>query len=380
MLSNLPPSSFFDRPKPMRAKGLLSSAEWSRRIELTYPSDVPRRARSEAHRGVFPSESAVGLSNTPYLHANPLTLEFLINPASALIRVRPSRKYADYDTSTSLSTRRAKRGRILKFSDKSRLGLQLLSADLQAVVRAPDLMLTLTYPADWETATTDSTCYCEASMGCSDVPCICEFGPSGKLVKKHLKAFRERTKRYLKKLGITVWGALWFFEFQKRGAPHLHLLLFGPTLRALDLSHLQGWLSSAWANIVAHPDPSEYEKHVKAGTRVEWCRKAHFGYALKYAAKMQQKTVPLEFADIGRFWGVWNSPLKAPHLRAFYPTAETFRIVSKGLRERLSKHSFHFANKLYDALESPPDSAHFTFRVFGVECSDYLLSYGKPSG
>jgi hypothetical protein len=157
-------------------------------------------------------------------------------------------------------------------------------------------------------------------------------------------------------------------------------LLFGPTLRALDLSHLQGWLSSAWADIVAHSDPIEYQKHLNAGTRAEWCRKAHFGYALKYAAKMQQKTVPLEFADMGRFWGVWNSPLKAPHLRAFYPTAETFRIISKGLRERLSKHSVHFANHLYTVLQNPPDNAHFTFRVFGVECADYLLSYGKPSG
>jgi hypothetical protein len=95
---------------------------------------------------------------------------------------------------------------------------------------------------------------------------------------------------------------------------------------------------------------------------------------------MLQKTVPLEFADIGRFWGVWNSPLKAPYLRAFYPTAETFRLVSKGLRKRLSKHSVYFANHLYAVLQNPPDDAHFTFRVFGAECADYLLSYGKPSG
>lgn len=33
---------------------------------------------------------------------------------------------------------------------------------------------------------------------------------------------------------------------------------------------------------------------------------AHFGYAVKYAAKTEQKEVPHQFRDVGRFWGCWN--------------------------------------------------------------------------
>jgi hypothetical protein len=320
------------------------------------------------------------LSNAPYSPVTPIqTLELFIRPASAKLRVRPARP-PGLDIGHTLIKRSAKRGRILEFSSRSRLGLQLLAADLQTIVKKPDLMVTLTYPAEWRSVTTDFTCRCEATEGCSDVPCICEFSPSGKVAKRHLDVFQKRITRYLKTFGVSSWGCLWFLEFQKRGAPHFHLLFFGFGFKLFDLAAFQKWLSQAWADIVAHADSVEFQKHLNAGTKAEWCRKEHFGYALKYASKLEQKSVPTEFADIGRFWGCWNSPLGAPVVLSLYTAANTLRTIGEALYQRLFKYSPTYATKLFNELSSASEGAVLSRRAFGSESADYLLSYGKPAG
>lgn len=346
--------------------------------------DDPRRApptgTGRSNASLQGGGARRGLSNIPYSPVAAVqTLELHIRPASAKLRVRPART-PGVEIGHTLTKRSAKRGRIREFSARSRLGLQLLAADLQSVVKKPDLMVTLTYPAEWRSVTTDFTCHCEAAEGCSDVPCICDFSPSGKVAKRHLDVFQKRITRYLKTLGVSGWGCLWFLEFQKRGAPHFHLLFFGFGFRLFNLSDFQKWLSSAWADIVSHADPAEFQKHLNAGTKAEWCRKEHFGYALKYAAKLEQKSVPSEFADIGRFWGCWNSPLGAPVVRSLYTSCNTLRTIADGLYDRLLKHSSSFAVKLWDALHFSHEASVFTFTVFGSESSEYLHSYGRSPG
>ena len=55
--------------------------------------------------------------------------------------------------------------------------------------------------------------------------------------------------------------ALWKLEFQRRGAPHLHLFTVVPDGRTEDGKHFREWLSAAWAAVVGHQDPEEYRKH-----------------------------------------------------------------------------------------------------------------------
>lgn len=113
-----------------------------------------------------------------------------------------------------------------------------------------------------------------------------EFPLDGLKVKRDLKAIL----RWLRKQDIK---GMWFLEFQERGAPHFHCFLSGFMEKRE--------LSAAWYRIVHSGD----KRHLKAGTRISYIRKAHAlaAYAAKYAAKWGQKEVPSEYKNVGRFWG-----------------------------------------------------------------------------
>jgi hypothetical protein len=150
----------------------------------------------------------------------------------------------------------------------------------------PAVMLTLTYPGDWLTV-----------------------APTGKAVKKHLEAFYARWQR---RWGSPFVGP-WKLEFQRRGAPHVHLLTVPPRDPAF-----RDWLSQTWAAVVAHPDVEERGRHVLAGTGVDHLRggrcfdpKRAAVYFSKHGGagggKEYQHDVPeawqVEGAGPGRFWG-----------------------------------------------------------------------------
>ena len=85
-------------------------------------------------------------------------------------------------------------------------------------------------------------------------------------------------------------------EFQRRGAPHLHVFLTGPVPKEK--------VAAAWNRIAGQGDAD----HLKAGTRIEAMREKHLAaaYAAKYASKAEQKDVPEEFQNVGRFWGLFG--------------------------------------------------------------------------
>jgi hypothetical protein len=63
------------------------------------------------------------------------------------------------------------------------------------------------------------------------------------------------------------------------------------------------WVAATWYRIV----DSEDERHLRAGTRIERLQSGRAGtisYASKYAAKAEQKIVPPEYENVGRFWGI----------------------------------------------------------------------------
>ena len=115
------------------------------------------------------------------------------------------------------------------------------------------------------------------------------FPMDGKLVKYHLMLIRKWFLYY----GVS---GSWFLEFQVRGAPHFHII----TNKAVDKEAL----SRQWYKVVGSGD----EKHLKAGTQQQAIRKPHAvaAYVAKYAAKSEQKIVPAEYANVGRFWGGWG--------------------------------------------------------------------------
>lgn len=166
------------------------------------------------------------------------------------------------------------RGKIVEWSDKSRSRCE------RHIRNVPDgcikYFLTLTYPRD--------------------------FTNDGIRIKRDLAAMRKRLRR------MGVRDDIWFLEFQNRGAPHFHLYLGQCPTGNLERGVKA--CSEAWYEIVGSGDP----KHLKftmglcgGGNKpcLEPMRNPHAAsyYAVKYVVKANQKTVPPDYQNVGRFWG-----------------------------------------------------------------------------
>jgi len=123
------------------------------------------------------------------------------------------------------------------------------------------------------------------------------YESDGKRVKEHLRRFCQEWLRRCKRDGLLDESMFWFLEFQSRGAPHFHIF----TVHGLDYK----WVAQTWYQICNTEDP----RHLAAGTRVEKLKRGRSGlisYASKYANKPEQKTVPDDYENVGRFWGVYG--------------------------------------------------------------------------
>lgn len=126
-----------------------------------------------------------------------------------------------------------------------------------------------------------------------------EYSTDGREVKRHF----ELMKKWLQRNGCG--DAFWFLEFQRRGAPHFHLLLKNWPSSGID------GVSRAWHQIVGTDDKKHLEWHLGnlSGTPcLEWLRNPHAAsaYVTKYASKKEQKDVPADYQNVGRFWGYWG--------------------------------------------------------------------------
>jgi hypothetical protein len=187
-------------------------------------------------------------------------------------------------------------------------------------------MVTLTYPGDWEVVV-----------------------PDGKTVKRQVRALLWR---YRRAWGETVVGA-WKLEFQHRGAPHIHIFMAPPHGRAAGRGAGAGlsfrhWLSVVWADIVDHPDPVEYQKHLLAGTGVDVAEALkctdpkrlarYFSKHGQYCSKEYQHIVPEAWQapgkGPGRFWGYWG--LK-PLVVAVELSMDDYLLASRIMRRYASR-------------------------------------------
>lgn len=152
------------------------------------------------------------------------------------------------------------------------------------------LFITLTYPADYPT--------------------------NYRIYKEHLRVFGIYLQRAYPRASF-----VWRLEFQKRGAPHYHLLAYNVPMSGKKLYSFRAWIAQTWYEIVASGD----EKHLHAGTSSErmrsWRQVARYvsksvakvspsmdaavpggGVACASAELSKDTQATMEF--VGRWWGV----------------------------------------------------------------------------
>lgn len=195
---------------------------------------------------------------------------------------------------------------------RARMIARLAELDYSAMMSRVERpgMVTLTYPGNWEAV-----------------------APDGPTVKGHLQAF---FKRYRRAWGES-WSGIWKLEFQRRGAPHLHLFMTVPHgVAGEDRTDRQreavgdglafrGWLSKVWADVVG-AEGEDRARHEAAGTGVDFAEgdrardpkrlAQYFSKHGLYAAKEYQHRVPELWEQsgksVGRFWGYRGlTPVKA---------------------------------------------------------------------
>jgi hypothetical protein len=129
-----------------------------------------------------------------------------------------------------------------------------------------------------------------------------EFTSDGLVVRRHREAMKMRWTR--------KWGppkGAWVLEFQKRGAPHLHTYVGLPDVpEEVFLKRAR----RAWYEIVGSGD----WRHLSQGVDVRRCFYGHAeenarrvaDYFWRESGKLEQKQVPEEYMNVGRFWGYWG--------------------------------------------------------------------------
>lgn len=189
---------------------------------------------------------------------------------------------------------------ITEWSRKSRAAMCRSFAELDYTPlvesgRVP-AMVTLTYPADWESV-----------------------APDGASLKRHMVLWRKRFQREWSEPARYIWK----LEFQRRGAPHIHLWMAPPNSLGRSGRTFRDWLSQEWADIVDHPDQEQRTNHLLAGTAVDIrnglrvCDPKRLAiYFTKHSSPNQQGDK--EYQHIvpdawrkpgrgpGRFWGVYG--------------------------------------------------------------------------
>jgi hypothetical protein len=181
------------------------------------------------------------------------------------------------------------RGPVTEFSNSSRRRLFKTLARVRSVGKTD--FLTLTYPK--------------------------AFPDDPETPKRHLDMFIKALQRASPSVGY-----LWRLEYQKRGAPHFHLLLFNfqPSWK---LAVKRRWVRITWFRIAGGGD----RKHLRRGAdlREAQTRKRLYSYVSKYVAKPaeENKCSP---ETTGRWWGYGGEIDLSPYLELTLSARETVQL------------------------------------------------------
>lgn len=143
---------------------------------------------------------------------------------------------------------------------------------------------------------------------------------------------------------------VWRLEFQKRGAPHYHLLVYGIVL---DLQTTRAWFARAWYEVVGSGDV----KHLQAGTQADRCR--DWRGVVSYAAKYLGKLDAAEHENVGRWWGAYR--------RENLPYAVHISLtLYEGSAVKLLRYMRRFARlpgRVYKSLTVMCDASSWVFKL-----------------
>jgi hypothetical protein len=174
------------------------------------------------------------------------------------------------------------RGKCVGFSPASRLRMKKRLAKLSLKGKY-SFFITLTYPEKYVT--------------------------DMRLSKRDLDVFRKAFARAFN----TFVGGFWRLEYQKRGAPHYHMLLISD--KAVSKKKIIKFIEKRWPQIVRTSYLREggneneyrqhYEKHKKSGHNVQFMKSREMvtNYISKYISKLDDTILP---DGTGRMWGQWQ--------------------------------------------------------------------------
>lgn len=147
-----------------------------------------------------------------------------------------------------------------------------------------------------------------------------DFPNDGKVVKGHLAAMLRKIKSTFGRFDY-----LWFLEFQRRGAPHFHIITDLPSPSSWERSVF----AASWVEVVGAKhwryssirtkrlnflDVAMYDvhSHPKSWEPIR-SKDGASKYVLKYALKMEQKVIPHGYRNVGRLWGTSRPVKEAAH-------------------------------------------------------------------
>lgn len=195
---------------------------------------------------------------------------------------------------------RGKRGDIEYLSGKARARLMWIVKETDVEFKS---LLTLTYGSTWP--------------------------KSGKECKSHLDAMLKWVRR-----NVTT-SYLWFIEFQRRGAPHYHIMFdveagdrFEMAVAWARIAESDTWMRVKMVQVHAHPKSWEDIRQAEGARR----------YVAKYALKTYQKRVPKEYQNVGRFWGASRD------VKASIPEPVAVEMDEANLRQLLASLDHRCAN------------------------------------
>lgn len=179
--------------------------------------------------------------------------------------------------------------------------------------------------------------------------------------------YRRVFHRFFVSLRKRCKGFIWRIEFQKRGVPHLHILIYSLNSSFDDVVNL--WLTSS----CQADDRDAVDFHFGRIPGSRFCIEPLHNKkkAMKYASKYCAKDDEVSFGFLGRRWGYWGDIPFSSCVTIEIPDAASFNNFLRCLRARLSKlhirnhriRSFYLSPAFYivyldyliDFYSSPPD-------------------------